>query len=239
MARPKHQEPSSPAPHEIEVKLRVADMGAFARRLKALGAKRLGRVHEMNTLYDTPRGRFRKRGHLLRLRVLTPADGATTRHGGASAGPRALLTFKGPSLRLEEANGPRGSGGPGGQRYKVRRELEVALDDPGPARAILEALGLVRAFRYEKFRTSYAVPRHSGVKLELDETPIGTFAEIEGPPRSIDRLARRLGYSPKDYITLSYLGLHLDNCRRRGLPPRDMVFSGRRGESARRGKSKK
>ena len=38
-------------------------------------------------------------------------------------------------------------------------------------------------------------------------------------------LAGLLGYRPGDYITKSYLGLYLDQCRRQGTPPSHMVFS--------------
>lgn len=214
---------------EVEVKLRVPDAKALVRVLRRLKAQSRGRVHEMNTLFDTPRGRFRKRGHLLRLRVITPADGPSapkSRGLRVNGEQRALLTYKGPGLRLR-ANGAKGGGKrpTSRQRYKVRRELEVSLPDAHPVRAILEAVGLVASFRYEKYRTSYEVPRHPGVKLELDEAPVGTFVELEGSPRAIDGLARRLGYSPKDYITSSYLGLHLDQCRRRGVRAHDMLFA--------------
>lgn len=218
---------------EVEVKLRVPDPEELRRQLRKLGARRLSRVWEQNTLYDTPKSRFRKKGLLLRLRVMTPVGG-----GGRASG---LLTYKGPSLRLEELIGGqklprrrpasyRHSAGPvRGQRYKVREEVEVEVSHPEKLRALLAAVGLVAAFRYEKVRTSYVLPRLGGVKLELDETPIGTFVELEGAPRQIDRAARLLGYQPAKYITSSYLALHLDACRRRGRPKADMVFpKGRR-----------
>ena len=79
-------------------------------------------------------------------------------------------------------------------------------------------------FRYEKIRTSYRISGARGVHLDLDETPCGVFVELEGPRRAIDRLARRLGYRPEDYITLSYAALHFEDCRRRGVRAGDMVF---------------
>jgi len=88
-------------------------------------------------------------------------------------------------------------------------------------------VGLVPAFRYEKFRTTYRLPRAPGVFVELDETPAGIFLELEGAPKAIDRAAKVLGYGPADYITKSYWGLHLEFCRRRGLPQRDMLFRSR------------
>jgi len=60
--------------------------------------------------------------------------------------------------------------------------------------------------------------------IEMDETPIGTFLELEGPAEAIDRAARELGYAKKDYVVKSYLALYLEECRRRGEAPKDMVF---------------
>ena len=61
--------------------------------------------------------------------------------------------------------------------------------------------------------------------IELDDTPVGTFLELEGPAEAIDRAAVELGYSKKDYILKSYLALYLEECRRRGEMPKDMVFT--------------
>ena len=207
---------------EIEVKLRVPHLEELRRQLVRLRGRKLSRVWEQNTLYDTPRSRFRKKGVLLRLRVMT-----TLGRGGR---PSGVLTYKGPSLRLEDLNGGAGEvqWRPAHHRYKVRDEVEVSVGHPEKLDELLRAVGLVAAFRYEKVRTSYALPGLAGVMLELDETPIGTFVELEGPPRQIDRAARLLGYRPKDYITSSYLGLHLDACRRARRQARDMAFPKRR-----------
>ncbi len=84
-------------------------------------------------------------------------------------------------------------------------------------------------FRYEKFRTTYRFPATarwaSDLLIELDETPIGAFVELEGPSEAIDRAANLLGFGPKDYITKSYLALYLDQCRAQGMTPGHMVFS--------------
>lgn len=89
---------------------------------------------------------------------------------------------------------------------------------------ILRALGLHPVFRYEKFRTTYALPGVRGLKIELDETPVGIYLELEGPVAGINRGARLLGYRRKDYLTDSYGSLYLADCRRRGRKPGDMLF---------------
>ena len=196
-------------PKEVEVKLRVADLAALRRRLARLGARPAlrGRVHEMNTLYDTPQGGLAKHGQLLRLRVEKPS-----RKAAGAGNSRAVLTYKGPAEPAASPAAP-------GRRYKVRDELEVGVADPQQLGAILEALGLRGWFRYEKFRTRYQLPRLADLVVELDETPIGVYMELEGPPAAIDRAAKLLGYGPADYITKSYLALYLDQRRRQGVVP--------------------
>src|SRR6266849_3725420 len=70
--------------------------------------------------------------------------------------------------------------------------------------AILIALQFQPCFRYEKFRAEWQGEQGH---LVIDETPIGNFAEIEGPPQWIDSVARDLGVTPADYITETYAAL--------------------------------
>jgi len=209
---------------EIEVKLRVADVAGLRRMLRKLGAKPVGsgRVHEMNTVFDTPQGGLAKHGQLLRIRVVKGGRGGKGSRGGkGKEGLEAVLTFKGASERVKGDAG----------RYKVREEKEVELADPEGSRHILEALGLRGWFRYEKYRTTYQFPTKEewarGLKVMLDETPIGSFVELEGPREAIDRAAELLGYKRGEYITKSYLKLYLEDCRGRGVEAEDMLFGNR------------
>jgi len=211
---------------EVEVKLRVADLAALRRRLARLGLRPAAteRVFERNTLFDTPQGGLAKHGQLLRVRRVTPAS--SPRRASRAAHVPAVLTYKGPAVRPNPADSAQGG------RYKVRQEFEAGVADLEQLRLILEALGLRGWFRYEKYRTSYQLPRTfrwaAGLQVELDETPIGEFLELEGPPSAIDRMAKLLGYSRSDYITKSYLALYLDQCRKQGLAAGDMVFPPRK-----------
>lgn len=109
-------------------------------------------------------------------------------------------------------------------KYKSREEIETDIDD-GPAfEAILARLGYSPVFRYEKYRTEFEAQGGKGVAT-LDETPIGTYLELEGDPDWIDRTARKLGYEEKDYITASYGRLFLEWKERTGSPAGEMVFS--------------
>jgi len=117
------------------------------------------------------------------------------------------LTFKGP---------------PQSSKHKSREELEVTASGAQTLESIFARLGFQRVFRYEKYRTEFQRGR-TGL-VTLDETPIGTYLELEGPPAWIDRTARLLGFAEGEYITLSYGRLYLDWCAREGREPRDMVF---------------
>jgi adenylate cyclase class 2 len=86
----------------------------------------------------------------------------------------------------------------------------------------LRAIGLRPSFRYEKYRSTF---RLAGLHLDLDETPVGVFLELEGAPRSIDRVARSLGFVPREYINGTYWDLYAADCRRRGRKPANMLFS--------------
>ncbi len=62
------------------------------------------------------------------------------------------------------------------------------------------------SFRYQKYRETY---HWRDVEIVVDETPIGTFLEIEGPPATIHEAARALGRARADYIAESYAALFL------------------------------
>jgi adenylate cyclase class 2 len=185
---------------EIEIKLPVHDARALRRRLTELGFHRASRRYfERNALFDFPGRTLRKKGSLLRLR---------TEPG------HSLLTFKGPRI---------GSG-----RFKERAEIETRLRDAAEVEGILGSLGLEVAFRYEKYRTLYrrkTDPAHA--EAAFDETPIGTYLEIEGPKRWIDEVARGLGYAKREYITASYGRLYLGWCKAHRQPAGDMIFRDR------------
>jgi adenylate cyclase, class 2 len=98
------------------------------------------------------------------------------------------------------------SGGMSG-RHSSRMELETGVADGKKMDAILRGLGYAPSFRYEKFRAEWTDRKGQVV---VDETPIGNFCEIEGPPRWIDATAKRLGVKAEDYITKNYATLFSD-----------------------------
>jgi adenylate cyclase class 2 len=211
---------------ETEIKLRISDTSALLRQLKKLGARPVGggtgRVHQENVIFDTPQGGLAKHGQLLRIRTETPEP-----NGAKNSSPpmrKFLLTFKRPIERPFESD-PQDIPG---AIHKVREELEVEIADAGTLSKIFEGLGMSGWFRYEKYRTTFRLqgPQNwaHGLLIELDETPIGTFVELEGPAAAIDRAAADLGFSKRDYIVKNYLALYVEHCRKKGEEPRHMVF---------------
>jgi adenylate cyclase, class 2 len=120
---------------------------------------------------------------------------------------RSLLTFKGPVQP-----GP----------MKLREEHETVAADGNTLLRILEELGLHIWFRYEKYREEFSA---EDVVIAIDETPVGTFVEIEGGEAHIQVTASALGKTTADYITDSYRTLFLQHRAAHGLPNGDMVFA--------------
>lgn len=197
------------AKREVEIKLRVSDIDDILRRIHKLGAKSLGRVLEQNSLFDTLDSGFRRSRRLLRLRRQTPAPG----HGMGGGMHSAILTSKAPPATPRRRV-------PKSQIYKEVQENEENVD-PASLSRTLRALGFHSGFRYEKYRTSFL---HRSLHLDLDETPVGIFLELEGEPAEINRTARALGFAPKDYIRATYWTLYAADCRRRHRKPRNMLF---------------
>jgi adenylate cyclase, class 2 len=107
-------------------------------------------------------------------------------------------------------------------RHKSRREIETRVEDGEAAARIIEALGLKPSFSYEKYRSEWTDGKGHVV---LDETPIGNYGEIEGPPDWIDATAERLEIAHERYITLSYAELFLAWKRNSPSKAQHMLFS--------------
>ncbi len=144
--------------------------------------------------------------------------------------PARKLSGSGRTVRLRRAQGRAILTYKGSARYqdgaKIREEREVEVSDAAEAEAILAGLGLERRFRYEKRREEWDF---RGCLTALDETPIGTFVEIEGDPASIRKRIGELELDFTEALPYSYAELY---ARRRkedpSLPP-DMVFDAGRG----------
>ena len=180
---------------ETEIKLAADSLKVARRRLRAAGFQVVKRrVFENNTVYDTDAADLRRSTRLLRLREV---------------GKNFKLTYKGE---------------PEPGKHKSKEEIETDVADGAAFVTILQRLGYLPRFRYEKYRTEFQKPRSKGIAT-LDETPIGIYLELEGDPDWIDRTARKLGYEEKDYITDSYARLFFDWRSSNNSSASDMLFS--------------
>jgi adenylate cyclase class 2 len=178
---------------ETEVKFYVLNLAAVESRLKALAAVCLQpRAFEHNLRFDTPSGELRKRHSVLRLRQSN----------------NTILTFKGPS---QEKDG-----------VLSRREIEIQADPFSESQQLLEALGYMVVFIYEKYRAVFEL---DGCRVMLDELPYGSFVEIEGEDVPIHSLADRLNLHWGRAITVSYQALMEKTRLDLGLTFQDLTFA--------------
>lgn len=119
---------------------------------------------------------------------------------------KSLLTFKGP-VRPSS--------------MKLREEIETVVGDGDALLHLFQELGFEVWFRYQKYREEFA---SGDVIIALDETPMGTFVEIEGGEEGIIEMSKALGYSPGDFIVDSYRTLFCQYREQHNLAATDMVF---------------
>ena len=182
---------------EIEVKFRVRDLKALEATLSRLGFHcETPRTFERNILFDTPAHELRNSRQILRVRRY---------------GDRWLLTHK----KTTPNDSPEA-------RHKERIETETNVEDGEALGAIFSALGYTSTFVYEKWRSEWA---DSEGHCVLDETPIGTYAELEGPPAWIDESLAALNIDPATCLTDSYGKLFLDWKQRTGNPADHLTFA--------------
>ncbi len=170
---------------ETEVKIRISqeDLDPIRARLKELGAHCLSpRREEKNILFDFDDRSLETCGCAVRLRTY---------------GEKTTLTFKG---EIQED-----------PRFKKRQELETGVENPQATIKDLKALGLHICFEYSKIREIYTLSvDQDQAEICLDETPVGTFVEIEGPENTIEALASQLGWTPDSFIRRNYVEMYLE-----------------------------
>lgn len=183
---------------EIELKFCVPRVAAFYAQALAAGfLLRTPRTLERNALFDTPERLLLAGKQLLRMRHY---------------GEQWVVTHKRPPADNEED-----------AKYKERVETETVVEDGEAMGAVFVELGYSPVFRYEKYRTEFADGQGEG-NLVLDETPIGDFAELEGPREWIDRALERLGVDEMWCFTDSYGRMFLDWKARSGSAAENMTF---------------
>jgi adenylate cyclase, class 2 len=191
---------------EIELKFPIADVLDLQSRLPSLGFHLVTpRTFEHNALYDTPNRDLRARRQILRLRQY---------------GPLCTITHK----RQPDEQAPVDT-----TRYKIRIETETIVAEREALAEIFLQLGYIPAFIYEKYRTEWShstgLTADTTAHLLIDETPIGNYAELEGPTAWIDQTLAALNIDPATCLTDSYGKLFLDWKQRTNSPAEHLTFA--------------
>ncbi len=183
---------------EIELKFCVPDVDVFREHALAAGfLVETPRTLERNALFDTPDRHLLHERQILRMR----------QYGGAW-----IVTHKRPPAGNDDS-----------APYKERLETETSVEDGEAMGAIFVELGYTPLFRYEKYRTELSDTQGEG-HLVIDETPIGNFAELEGPRDWIDGALARLDIDRDWCFTHSYGRMFLDWKTRNDSPANNMTF---------------
>lgn len=91
---------------------------------------------------------------------------------------------------------------------KIRPELETALANVEAMEGILRELGYTPVLAMEKLR---ATLRRNDLLACLDETPFGSYLELEGEPGAIQAAMTDLGLGPEGAELRSYPTLFLEH----------------------------
>ena len=181
---------------EAEVKLACDDLD----RLRGAGFELKvvePRHFEDNWLLDTRDKTLLTQGKALRIRF---------------ARGKGWITFKGAVRDTDSV-------------VKVREEIEVETPAPDRTIELFERLGFQCSFRYQKYRTVYQVAVDGReLMVVFDETPMGSFIEIEGNESTVTRVFEASGFSDTDIVRESYPELQAKRCNERGVPLEDLVF---------------
>jgi adenylate cyclase, class 2 len=180
--------------------------GGFEREIKL----KFDNAADARSAVTAAGGRPKRARRLQQDALLDTEDGTLRSRGSALRvrveDNRAILTFKGPVHP---------------STMKLREEIETEAGAPAVLFTIFERLGYRVWFRYEKFREEFTLENSI---VAVDETPVGTYVEIEGDERAIGAAARALGRTPDQYLVDSYRALHERACEERGSPQGDMIF---------------
>jgi adenylate cyclase class 2 len=112
---------------ELEVKAPCRDLAGLEGRLRAMGARRIEELEQVDVYYSHPARDFAASDEALRLR---------------RENARSMITYKGPKLDRDT---------------KMREEVELEVEDLERMALLLERVGFRPVRRVAKRRTVYAV----------------------------------------------------------------------------------
>lgn len=158
---------------EYEVKFLDIDVPEIEKKLKDIGAEKVGEFFYKRITFDFPDLNLKNKGAWLRLR---------------DEGNRTTLTWK-KRLGMKAHDGSASDDG--------MEEVEVVVSDFESTATILRSIGMVDKFYQENRRTRY---KQGSVEFDIDIWPrLNPYLEIEGPSwEAVERAIHGLGLDPKD-----------------------------------------
>lgn len=170
---------------EIEIKVRVQDIGAIRNRLLEYGGALTETLTEHDMYYNAPHRDFGVTDEALRLR---------------QAGGRSTVTYKGPKSTILGS--------------KVREELNLEIADPDTFEQIVTSLGFIRVAAVRKNREYYQCDGFTISLDQVEglgnfvEIELITENNAEEAAARVDQMAKKIGVNG-ERITSSYLELLL------------------------------
>lgn len=170
---------------EIEIKVRVTDIGTIRDQILACGGALSETLAEHDTYYNAPHRDFGVTDEALRLR---------------QTGVRSTITYKGPKNTILGS--------------KIREELNLEISDPESFDRIVTSLGFVPVavvrkqreyYQCEDFTISLDQVEGLGNFVEIE---LITKNNAEEAAARVDRMAKRMNVTG-ERITASYLELLL------------------------------
>lgn len=159
---------------EKELKFEVKNFVNLRPILQKLGSRLIWKGKEKNFYFDTQDKKLEKSGTALRIREWQ-------NHSNT-------LTLKIPAKQKNES-------------VKVREELQIEINNIQTAARILNTLGFVKIFYYQKNREHWKLKNAS---IELDKIKNKYFVEIEASQKIIKKLTDILNLDWKKSTTKDY-----------------------------------
>lgn len=136
---------------EVEVKAKIKNFDLIKNQLDKIGVEKTHLEHQEDKYFNSPVRDFAKTDEALRIREVTIAESSET-----------FITYKGPKID---------------ENSKIRKEVEVKIEDSNKIIDILKSLSFIEAKKVIKDRTIYKLGQYI---ISLDDVAgLGPYMEIE------------------------------------------------------------
>lgn len=108
------------------------------------------------------------------------------------------------------------------KHFKEREEIELEISDIEKMNTILKELGFTKVNIMEKYREKWLM---DGCEIVLDKLPkMGYFLEIEGEPKKIKKLSKKIGLEFERKITDTYWALWDEFSKKKIINKKNILF---------------